>query len=68
MKRVYVTPVDQKIIPLPDGNGDLPQDGKDVAAVSYWYRRLADGDITMTEVGAQPEGKAAKSTSKNDTK
>lgn len=52
MKRIFVTPLDGKVIPLPDGNGDLPQAGKEVTASSFWYRREKDLDVSIEP--AQP--------------
>lgn len=46
-RRVYVTPRNGKIIPMPDGNGDLPQQGKEVTLNSFWYKREADKDVTF---------------------
>lgn len=55
-KRVFVTPTKGKIIPMPDGNGDLPQKGKEVTLNSYWYRREKDKDVV---IGPLPAAEAA---------
>ncbi|WP_025916143.1 DUF2635 domain-containing protein [Herminiimonas sp. CN] len=55
----YITPKPGMIVPLPDGNGNLPVEGKVVALNSYWYQRQSDGDVTIEDVpvpgNAQPE-------------
>lgn len=38
------------LVPLPDGNGNLPPEGKDVILDSYWYQRKFDGDVTFKDV------------------
>lgn len=54
-----ITPKPGMIVPLPDGNGNLPAEGKVVALNSYWYQRQSDGDVTIEDVpvsaDAQPE-------------
>lgn len=47
-----ITPKPGMIVPLPDGNGNLPAEGKVVALTSYWYRRQSDGDVTIEDVPA----------------
>lgn len=47
-----ITPRAGIIVPLPDGNGNLPAEGKVVALNSYWYQREADGDVTIADVDA----------------
>ena len=54
-----ITPRAGIIVPLPDGNGNLPPEGKVLALNSYWYRRQSDGDVTIEDLpvpaDAQPE-------------
>lgn len=45
-----ITPKPGMIVPLPDGNGNLPAEGKIVALTSYWYQRQSDGDVTIEDV------------------
>jgi hypothetical protein len=68
MKRVFVKPAQRevivdgkkvfrtKVIPMPDGNGDLPPEGKHVTLNSYWYQRERDKDVEFVE---KQEGPAA---------
>lgn len=56
--RVFVKPLDGKIIPLPDGNGDLPVQGKHVTLSSFWYRRRSDGDVVFTDQMEEGVGEA----------
>jgi hypothetical protein len=48
-----ITPIDGKIIPLADGNGNLPQEGKVVSLNTYWYQRQQDGDVKIEDVPAE---------------
>lgn len=54
-----ITPRAGIIVPLPDGNGNLPPEGKLLALNSYWYQRRSDGDVTIEDptvtTKAQPE-------------
>jgi hypothetical protein len=45
-----VTPRAGILVPLPDGNGNLPPEGKDVTLDSYWYQRKFDGDVTIEDM------------------
>jgi hypothetical protein len=38
------------IVPLTDGNGNLPAEGKVLLLTSYWYQRQVDGDVTFEDV------------------
>ncbi|MGL5182746.1 hypothetical protein [Herbaspirillum huttiense] len=44
-----ITPVGEKIIPMHDGNGDLPKEGKNLVLNSYWYRLEADKDVSFDD-------------------
>ena len=50
MDQKRVTPREGILVPLPDGNGNLPPEGKDVILDSYWYQRKFDGDVTFKDV------------------
>jgi|GEM_PF-1593819 len=52
MTQKRITPRAGIIVPLPDGNGNLPPEGKDLALNSYWYQRSFDGDVTIADVPA----------------
>lgn len=54
-----ITPRAGILVPLPDGNGNLPAEGKVVALNSYWYQRQADGDVTIEDVLVEPDAPAA---------
>ncbi|NDP59575.1 MAG: DUF2635 domain-containing protein [Oxalobacteraceae bacterium] len=45
-----ITPRAGIIVPLPDGNGNLPPEGKALALTSYWYQRQRDGDVTIADL------------------
>ena len=45
-----ITPRAGIIVPLPDGNGNLPPEGKALALSSYWYQRQSDGDVTIEDM------------------
>lgn len=45
-----ITPRAGIIVPLPDGNGNLPPEGKVLALNSYWYQRQSDGDVTFEDM------------------
>ncbi|MBR8137188.1 DUF2635 domain-containing protein [Burkholderia cenocepacia] len=47
MTRIFVRPIPGRVIPMPDGNGDLPADGKTVNRSSYWTRRELQGDVDV---------------------
>ncbi|WP_025918206.1 DUF2635 domain-containing protein [Herminiimonas sp. CN] len=53
-----ITPKPGMIVPLPDGNGNLPAEGKIVALNSYWYQRQTDGDVTIEDVPASADAQA----------
>ena len=62
-----IKPVDGKIIPRQDGNGNVPPEGVTVSALtSYWHRLRIDGDVTIhdvevaAETDAQPKAGKAK--------
>lgn len=55
-----ITPRAGIIVPLPDGNGNLPAEGKVVALNSYWYQRQSDGDVTIEDAPAVPEAPKTK--------
>lgn len=42
------------IVPLPDGNGNLPAEGKELEMNTYWYQRQFDGDVDVEEIGDAP--------------
>ncbi len=46
----HITPREGIIVPLPDGNGNLPATGKVLTLNSYWYQRKFDGDVTFEDV------------------
>lgn len=50
-----VIPKAGMVIPLPDGNGNLPAEGKVVVINSYWYQRLRDGDVRFEDVAPEAE-------------
>ncbi|MDU9415218.1 DUF2635 domain-containing protein [Pseudomonas sp. zfem005] len=46
MKRIYVTPVPDRVVPNPaKGGAYLPAKGEEVDHGPYWVRRLSDGDV-----------------------
>lgn len=47
MTQHLVVPRAGILVPLPDGNGNLPPDGRPVVLSSYWYQRERDGDLTI---------------------
>lgn len=59
-----ITPKPGMIVPLPDGNGNLPAEGKVVALNSYWYQRQSDGDVTIEDVSVTAEASAEPSKTK----
>lgn len=38
------------IVPLPDGNGNLPAEGKELEMNTYWYQRQFDGDVNVEDI------------------
>lgn len=48
-----ITPRDGILVPMPDGNGNLPAEGKVVALNSYWYQRKFDGDVTIEDLASE---------------
>lgn len=48
----------------PDTLIRLPAEGAPVVMTSYWYRRIADGDVTVQEPAAKATKPAAKPTAK----
>lgn len=50
MSKKKITPRDGILVPLPDGNGNLPPEGKVLTLSSYWYQRKDDGDVTFSDV------------------
>lgn len=54
-----ITPMPGMVVPLPDGNGNLPAEGKVVALNSYWYQRQSDGDVTIEDVPAAADAPTA---------
>ncbi len=58
MTRKKVTPVAGKSIPLADGNGDLPQKGKNLTLNSYWRRLETDGDVSFADPDDEPAPEA----------
>lgn len=50
-----ITPREGILVPMPDGNGFLPAEGKVVALNSYWYQRKADSDVTIEDVADEPD-------------
>lgn len=50
-----ITPRAGMIVPLPDGNGNLPAEGKVLSLNSYWYQRQTDGDVTIEDAEAITE-------------
>lgn len=72
MKQHRVTPRAGILVPLPDSNGYLPEDGKLVVLNSYWYQRQADGDVTVTDltedIAAAPAPAAVNATSDGSEK
>lgn len=59
MKRMKVIPADGMVIPLPDGNGNLPAEGKVLTLNTYWYRREADRDVRFEPVPEETPGSDA---------
>ncbi|MGV8870611.1 MAG: DUF2635 domain-containing protein [Janthinobacterium svalbardensis] len=47
MTQHLVVPRAGILVPLPDGNGNLPPNGRPVVLSSYWYQRERDGDLTI---------------------
>lgn len=47
MTQHLVVPRAGILVPLPDGNGNLPPGGRPVVLSSYWYLRERDGDLTI---------------------
>lgn len=50
IKPKKITPREGILVPLPDGNGNLPPEGKILTLNSYWYQRKFDGDVTIEEI------------------
>lgn len=50
MTRIFVKPRAGRVVPLPDGSGDLPLAGKTVSRTGYWTRRERDGDIDVSTI------------------
>lgn len=51
-QRINVVPVAGRAVPDPEAGDLLPEAGREVSDNAWWRRRLADGDITSTKVGA----------------
>lgn len=52
----------------PDTFESLPVEGKQVPEITYWFRRLADGDVSLQDITADknvPSTKAAKQAAKS---
>ena len=46
---MYVKPTAGRQVPDPQHGDFLPEDGREVEANQYWYRRQVDGDIEVAE-------------------
>ncbi|WP_203529670.1 DUF2635 domain-containing protein [Pseudodesulfovibrio sp. JC047] len=51
-KILYLKPTKGRVVRNPRDNKALPEHGKAVPAVSYWTRRLRDGDVETTTAQA----------------
>lgn len=45
-----IIPKPGMIVPLPDGNGNLPAEGKELEMNTYWYQRQFDGDVNVEDI------------------
>ncbi|AMP13676.1 DUF2635 domain-containing protein [Collimonas pratensis] len=62
-----ITPKAGLIVPLPDGNGNLPAEGKNLRLNSYWYQRKFDGDVTIDDVPVEGQAPSKESPANRDT-
>jgi hypothetical protein len=62
-----ITPKPGMIVPLPDGNGNLPAEGKTLILNSYWYQRKFDGDVTFDDVPVEAQAVTKESPANRDT-
>ncbi len=58
MTHHLVVPRPGILVPLPDGNGNLPAAGRPVVLSTYWYQRQSDGDLTIHEIPEPAEQSA----------
>lgn len=57
-RTMHVKPAPGLKIRYPDApDRHLPEDGAEVAASSYWMRRLKEGDVVKVSPGARKGGK-----------
>lgn len=58
MSRIHVTPIPEtRRVIRPDTRRALPPSGADVAGESYWRRRKAAGEVTISKAGGAAGGK-----------
>jgi hypothetical protein len=53
-EKKLIKPAKGMTIPLPDGNGNLPAEGKVQTLSTYWHRLEQEGDVTFEDVPAEP--------------
>lgn len=44
---MFVIPVNGRSVPDPARGDLLPENGRNVPETSYWFRRIADGDVVL---------------------
>lgn len=64
--RIFVKPKEGSKIPRPESGRMLKPEGEEVDQSTYWRRRAADGDVTVTEVAQAAAPVASKK--KGDSK
>lgn len=71
---IFVKPVEGRRVRDPSTLQLLPAEGDSKAAISFWYRRIADGDVTLvesTEAASEPlitEAKQKRSAKSDESK
>ena len=55
MDQIKIVPKPGVLVPLHDGHGMLPAEGKMLTLNSYWYQRQSDGDVTFEDVAESTE-------------
>lgn len=51
---MYVRPVPDRLVRMPQSMQPLPADGCDVERSAFWLRRIKEGDVELVEPTKKP--------------